>query len=187
MRQHIRQDGTPYHETAQRQREHLHATTAGVNQLIATDLATYLPDELCVKVGIAAKASGLEMRSPLLDHKIAEFAASLPPELKLNGGQPKYILKRLVERMVPDADVWRAKRGFGIPLAEWLRGELREMAQDTLTSSSMQQRGLFDGPAVQQLLREHASGLHDHARKIWRLLMLELWLRRHAGVTYVRG
>ncbi len=141
------------------------------------DLHTYLPDDLMVKVDVASMAHGLETRSPLLDHVLLEWAAGIPAEVKLAGGRTKALLKRAMEPYLPREVIYRKKMGFGVPIDEWLRGELKPLAYDTLLSPSARQRGLFQPDYVRGLLDEHCSGARDHHYRLWALLMLELWFR----------
>jgi asparagine synthase (glutamine-hydrolysing) len=141
------------------------------------DLHTYLPDDLMVKVDVASMAHGLETRSPLLDHMLLEWAAGIPAEVKLAGGRSKALFKRAMEPYLPREVIYRKKMGFGVPIDEWLRAELRPLAYDTLLSPSARQRGLFQPDYVTTLLDEHCSGARDHHYRLWALLMLELWFR----------
>jgi asparagine synthase (glutamine-hydrolysing) len=122
-------------------------------------------------------AHGLEARSPLVDHTFMEFAATLPADYKLRGGTTKYIFKRAVRPLLPPAIIDRPKKGFGVPLDHWFRGELREMAYDVLLGARTLQRGYFRREPVRRLLDEHVAGTHDWADQLWNLLMLELWHR----------
>jgi len=158
--------------------------TAGlslVDRVLATDIVTYLPGDLLAKMDIASMANSLETRSPLLDHEIVQFAASLPTELKLHGGRDqKYLLKKLARRLIPIENVDRPKKGFAIPLAAWLRGELREMAAEALLGPRARGRGYFRPAAVARVWEEHQSGAREHTIPLWTLLMFELWNREFA-------
>jgi asparagine synthase (glutamine-hydrolysing) len=145
--------------------------------MMATDVAHYLPDCLLVKVDVATMAHGLEARSPLLDHKFMEFAASLPSHMKLRDGSKKHIFRQAVGGLLPDAVVNRRKMGFGVPLDHWFRGELKEMAWDLLLASRHAQRGYFRPAVVHRLLDEHANKVANWQDQIYNLLMLELWHR----------
>ncbi len=139
------------------------------------DVASYLPDDLLVKVDIATMANSLEGRSPFLDYRIAEFAARLPLDLKIRGGRSKYLLKRAMERRIPLAILNRKKSGFGVPLARWFRGELRPMTQEVLLSDRAIARGYFQPDAIHRMVDEHVEGRADYAPRLWALLILELW------------
>ena len=141
------------------------------------DIHTYLPDDLMVKVDVASMAHGLESRSPLLDHVFMEWAAGLPESVKLRGGQTKAIFKRAMEPYLPRAVLYRKKMGFGCPVGDWLRTELREMAHDLLLSPAATGRGIFRRAYVERLLAEHMAGSVRHDARLWALLMLELWFR----------
>ena len=156
--------------------------TCLVERMLEVDILTYLPDDLLAKVDIATMAHSLEGRSPLLDHELMEFAASLPPELKLHRGVKKVALREAMRGCVPDAILDAPKRGFQPPLADWLRGDLRELASDLLLDDTARARGFLRVEEVERLLREHAAATHDHAQGIWTLLVFELWHRRFVDV-----
>ncbi len=151
----------------------------GVDRLLAADVAMYLPDDLLVKVDIAAMWCSLEARSPFLDHKLAEFAARLPGDFKLRGRTGKYILKKALAGHLPPSILRRDKRGFAVPLDRWFRGPLHSAAAALLLDRRTQERGLFVPAAVKRLLDEHRSGRANHRSRIWELLMLELWHRTY--------
>jgi asparagine synthase (glutamine-hydrolysing) len=148
-----------------------------VDAALDVDVAHYLPDCLLVKVDIATMAHGLEGRSPLLDHSFMEFAASLPSTMKLRGSSHKYIFKQAVQHLLPPEILNRPKIGFGVPLDQWFRHELRELAYDLLLSRRMRERGYFRAEVVERLLREHANGTRAWQDQLWNLLMLEMWHR----------
>ncbi len=141
------------------------------------DVQYYLPDCLLVKVDIATMAHGLEARSPMLDHEFMEFAASLPSRLKLRDGCSKYILKQAARRLLPAANIDRPKRGFGLPLERWFRGRLGQFAADMLLDGRLAARGYFHPAVVEQLVREHRTGLGRWHNELWTLVMLESWHR----------
>ncbi len=149
-----------------------------VDAAMLVDQHTYLPDDLLVKVDIASMANSLEARSPLLDHKVMEFAATLPENLKLRGATTKYLLKKIAAKLVPPSVIYRKKMGFGVPIAAWFRHELKDFAQATLLSEKAFKRGIVKPAAVTELVRSHVAGERDQAFKIWNLLMLELWFER---------
>jgi asparagine synthase (glutamine-hydrolysing) len=156
-----------------------HANGSGVvDATMMTDQMTYLPNDLLVKVDIASMAVSLEARSPFLDHKVIEFAASLPENIKLRGTETKSLLKRVAAKLVPSEVIYRRKMGFGVPITHWFRGELKNFVRENLLSEKSLNRGLFNGQTVTRLVNEHAAGERDHASKLWTLLMLELWFQK---------
>ncbi|MEW6378185.1 MAG: asparagine synthase (glutamine-hydrolyzing) [bacterium] len=148
-----------------------------LDRTLYLDMHSYLPDDLMVKVDVATMANSLEARSPFLDHKLIEFAASLPINLKLRGLQTKFLLKKAFRGLLPREILYRPKMGFGVPVDQWLRKDLREMAYDLLLDPRCIQRGYFDRKAVRHLLDSHVSGTKDHSYRLWALLVLELWHR----------
>ena len=151
--------------------------TGTLDRMLEVDTLTFLPDDLLAKVDIATMAHSLEGRSPLLDHELMQFAASLPERLKVNGRQKKVALRRAMVGIVPDEILAAPKRGFQPPLADWFRGQLREYAREVLLDPSSRARGYFRPEAVSSLLDEHGAGAADHSQGIWTLLVLELWHR----------
>jgi len=150
-----------------------------LSRILYVDFKTWLHNDILVKVDRMSMACSLEVRAPLLDHKIVEFAASLPPQLKFRGSVSKYLLKRHVADRLPAADVHRPKQGFELPLAAWLRGDLREMAHDLLFSTRAAGRGYVRPEAVKRLWDTHQSCARNQASKIWALMVLELWHRQY--------
>jgi len=148
-----------------------------LDRLLHVDVLSYLPEDLLVKVDIASMAHALEVRCPFLDHEVMEFAASLPPGLKLRGRTTKYFLKRALGGIVPREILVRQKMGFGVPIDRWLRNELYGMAEDLLLDGTAAGRGYFKPSAVRQLLVEHRAGAANHCYRLWNLLWLELWHR----------
>ncbi len=153
-------------------------TLPHLNQILYVDTKTYLPNDILVKVDRMTMASSLEVRSPLLDHKIIEFAASLPPSLKYHRTTSKYLLKRHLQRRLPSSLVHRRKMGFSIPLAQWLRDDLRDSSADLLFSSRAIARGYFELNQLRHLWDQHQRGQRDHSHRLWALMVLELWHRR---------
>ncbi len=148
-----------------------------LDRLLYADTTTYLPGDLLVKADRMSMAHSLEVRSPFLDHHVLELAASLPASFKLRGRTSKWILKRAVRGLVPDEIIGRRKMGFGVPVARWFRGELKDLAFDTLLDGRARGRGYFRPEAVLALLNEHLGGRYDHGHRIWALLVLEMWHR----------
>lgn len=149
-----------------------------VDAALLTDLMTYLPNDLLVKVDIATMAVSLEARSPFLDHHVIEFAASLPEKYKLRGLTTKYLLKRILKQLLPAENLDRRKMGFGVPIGHWFRGKLQPFLRETILSESALKRGLFKPETVKQLVELHARGERDFSHQLWTLLMLELWFQR---------
>jgi len=151
----------------------------GISGLQLLDVQTYLPGDLLLKADIASMASSLELRSPLLDWEVLELGISLPDSLKVNGRRGKEALRRAFAADLPSEVFGRGKTGFGVPLAGWFRGELRDLAGDVLLDDRVRRRGQLRPRAVERLLRDHVAGRADHAHRLWCLLMLELWQRTH--------
>jgi asparagine synthase (glutamine-hydrolysing) len=146
-----------------------------VDIMLDVDQQTYLPDDLLVKMDIATMASSLEARSPLLDHELMQFAASLPADLKVRGRETKVVLRSALRGWVPDVILDAPKRGLRLPLGDWFRGELRGFTRDVLLDRRATGRGYFDEIYVRELLDRHGTGVQDHSQGIWTLLMFELW------------
>ncbi len=149
-----------------------------VDAALLTDTMTYLPNDLLVKMDIASMTVSLEARSPFLDHHLMEFAASLPEKLKLRRLTTKYLLKRVLKRLVPAENLNRSKMGFGVPIGHWFRGAMQPFLRETLLSEKALGRGLFKPEMVRQLIDSHVSVKADHSHRLWTLLMLELWFER---------
>ena len=150
-----------------------------LERMVSVDVATYLPDDLLVKVDIATMAHALEGRSPLLDHHVMEYAARLPARFKLRNGEQKFLLRQLARQRLPSPLVGLPKKGFGVPIDHWFRGELHGFARDVLLGSAAAQRGYYQMPFVRRMLDEHAAGTAQWHAQLWTLLMLELWLQMY--------
>ncbi len=146
------------------------------SRLIYRDMAGYLPGDILVKLDRASMAVSLEGRCPLLDHRVIEFAWRLPLSAKIRDGQGKWILRQVLRRYVPEALFDRPKHGFDVPIADWLRGPLRDWAGDLLSPSRLGREGFVDPAQAQRLWREHQKQTHDHAGALWAILMFEAWL-----------
>lgn len=146
-----------------------------VDSLLQADTRTYLPNDLLVKVDIVSMANSLEARSPFLDHRLMEFAASLPEEYKIHGQVKKYILKKAIGGFIPKENIYRRKMGFGVPIGRWLRGELQDYMRENLLSTRSLSRGYYRPDVVKDMITMHVSGRRDLAFQLWSMLMLELW------------
>jgi asparagine synthase (glutamine-hydrolysing) len=149
-----------------------------VDAMLLTDQMTYLPNDLLVKVDIATMAVSLEARSPFLDHHVIEWAASLPQNLKLRGLTGKYLLKKVLRKLLPSENLDRRKMGFGVPVGHWFRGKMQPFLREVLLSEKALGRGLFKPEAVKQLVELHTRAERDYSAQLWTLLMLELWFNR---------
>jgi asparagine synthase (glutamine-hydrolysing) len=153
-------------------------STDPLDRALYTDVHTYMVDDILTKVDRMSMAVSLEAREPLLDHKLLEFAASVPASLKLRDGRSKYLLRKVIGRRVPAAVVERRKHGFEAPIGEWLRGPLAPLADSLLTDGRLRDRGVFNDREVTRLWTEHRTGRADHRHRLWQLIMLELWFRQ---------
>jgi asparagine synthase (glutamine-hydrolysing) len=143
------------------------------------DLATYLPDDLLVMADRMTMAHSLELRAPFCDHRLLETSLRLAAGVKLRGGRLKAVLKDAFADVLPAELLRRPKRGFMLPLARWLRTDLREAMEDLLASDRVRARGWLVPAAVEALKREHLEGPRSHADRLWSLMILELWMRQH--------
>lgn len=146
------------------------------HRMMLADLVGYLPDDILVKLDRASMGAGLEARAPLLDHRVVEFAWRLPHEMKIRGKVGKWLLRQVLQRYVPRAMVERPKQGFGVPIDEWLRGPLREWAEDLLSERVLKRGGFFSPSVVRDALREHLSGTKNRQHELWAVLMFQAWM-----------
>ena len=147
-------------------------------RLMRVDQKTYLPDAMLTKVDRASMAVSLEVRVPLLDHRVVEYTSTLPDSLKYRNGTGKYLLKRLLARYVPPYLFERPKMGFGVPIDRWFRNELKDLLLDYLSPERIKKEGLFDEALVEKKIEEHLSGRANHQYRLWSLLMWEMWRDR---------
>jgi asparagine synthase (glutamine-hydrolysing) len=154
-------------------------------QMMAFDFETYLPEDCLTKVDRMSMAHSIESRVPLLDHRVVEFAASLPTSMKVAEHRRKHLLKQLAFRLVPREMLDRPKQGFGVPIGHWFRGSLRDVFGDVLGSAGTRQRGYFNQPFIDRVLDEHLTGKRDHALRLWQLLVFELWQRQYVDAAAV--
>ncbi len=146
-----------------------------LDQASYTDIHSYLPDDLLVKMDIASMMNALETRSPFLDHKFMELTSTIPASLKMKHNSKKWILKKALGNLVPDEILNGKKHGFMVPIGDWFRNELHDYAREVLLDKRAIDRGYFKKQAITDLLDEHAKGSVDHGSRIWALLFLELW------------
>ena len=146
-------------------------------QMMCWDMQTYLPDDILVKVDRAAMAYSLETRVPFLDYRIVEFSLATPMHYKIRDGQSKWLLRQLLARHVPRNLFERPKQGFTLPLAEWLRGPLRDWAEDLLTPHALDATGLLNSKMVREMWANHLNRKCNHQRGLWTVLMLQSWLK----------
>ena len=146
-----------------------------VKRMQNLDTRLYLAEDILTKVDRASMAVSLEVRAPFLDPRVAEFAASLPSNYKLRGHKTKYILKKAVDELLPRFVTRRGKKGFGVPVAEWLKFKLRPLARDLLSPERVRRAGVFNPDFVSRLQDEHERGVANHRKLLWTLLMFELW------------
>jgi asparagine synthase (glutamine-hydrolysing) len=138
----------------------------------------YLPDDILYKTDRMSMAHSLEVRPPFLDHRIVEFAAMLPQRLKIRGGTQKFVLRELMRGKLPETVLNRKKTGFDIPTHDWFRGVLRGLLLETVTPEAIAATGIFDGRAIEALIRDHMERRINAGYHLWGLLTLFLWMKR---------
>jgi asparagine synthase (glutamine-hydrolysing) len=148
-----------------------------IDRMTGQDITSYLPDALLAKVDIASMANSLEARAPFLDHRLMEFAASLPADLRLQGSTSKYILKKAMEPFLPAEILYRPKQGFGMPVRDWLRGELQTLVYKVLVREPEGIEHFFRLDFVKHLVDQHVARRANHENRIWVLLIFALWYR----------
>jgi asparagine synthase (glutamine-hydrolysing) len=156
------------------------AINCPVSWMMYVDQLTYLPDDILVKVDRASMAVALEVRVPFLDHRVVELAANLPLGLKLHRGQGKFLLRELLRRYLNPKLVARPKQGFGIPIADWLRGPLRDWAEDLLSPSALAALGMIEPDPIRRIWQSHLQGRGNHQHRLWLILMLQTRFRAAA-------
>lgn len=165
------------YEDARRHAAHAKAASDG-NAILYAYKKLYLAEDILQKVDRASMGASLEARAPFMDHDLVEFVARLPYTLKLRGFTMKHLLKRSMADLLPKGIAARAKKGFGIPVAKWIKGPLKGMTCELLSSERLAQDGIFKPDAVQRLLKEHFEGRVDHRKKLWTLIMFQNWFDR---------
>jgi asparagine synthase (glutamine-hydrolysing) len=150
-----------------------------LNQILYNDLKMYLEGDILFKVDRASMANSLEVRVPFLNRRILDLAMNLPLDLKLNRLTGKYLLKKTMASVLPDEIIYRQKKGFNIPIAHWLAGDLRPLLMDLLSSARIKAQGLFDSSYIETLLQEHFSRKRDHRKLLWTLLSFQLWHQKY--------
>ena len=161
--------------------------TSRIDRMLDVDVNTYLPADLLVKMDIATMAYSVEGRSPFLDHKLMQFAASLPAQLKLQGMTGKRLLKAALRDILPHEILSRPKMGFGVPLMHWFRGDLRELPREVLLGADSRVHAYVRPDAIQRMIDEHQKGAANHSLRLWVLLQLEMWHREVVESPLMRG
>jgi len=154
-------------------------TDERLDKLQYLDMKTYLQDDLLVKADRASMANSLELRVPYLDHELVEFVFSLPSNLRLRNFKTKYILKKTVKKLLPRSIINRKKKGFGMPLAFWIKGELKDLISDVLRGDKIKKEGLFNYEYIENLLQQHVNNKADNRKKLWTLFMFGLWAQEY--------
>jgi asparagine synthase (glutamine-hydrolysing) len=149
-----------------------------VSQYQYLDTRQYLPADILTKVDRMSMANSLEVRSPLLDHTLVEYMATLPVSLKLRNNVSKYIFRKFCSQLLPPSVLSKPKQGFALPKDRWFRQELHTAAEAVLLDTRTLTRGYFRKPTMQRLLQHHTTGRRDYSDWIWCLLVLEMWFRR---------
>jgi len=146
--------------------------------MMLTDLKTYLPDDILVKVDRATMSVALEGREPFLDHKILEWTSHLPSEYKYRNGVSKYILRKILYKYIPKELIDRPKQGFGVPIYEWFKRDLRKLYQEYLDQDRIKREGIFNHKEVKRLLDDYLGDRGVNHNKLWFLLVFEMWRER---------
>ncbi|MCK6409581.1 MAG: asparagine synthase C-terminal domain-containing protein, partial [Thauera sp.] len=145
------------------------------------DLKTYLVGDINTKVDRASMAHSLEVREPLMDHKLVEWLATLPSGLKIQGNEGKYLFKKAMEPHLPNDVLYRPKMGFAVPLERWFRGPLKQRVRDAVLGHTLAATGIFERSYLEHLVDAHQSGARDYSAPLWTLLMFEAFIRNTAG------
>ncbi len=163
-----------------------HAGAANTDDPLALiqylDLKTYLVGDINTKVDRASMAHSLEVREPLMDHKLVEWLATLPSGLKIQGNEGKYLFKKAMEPFLPDEVLYRPKMGFAVPLARWFRGPLKQRVRDAVLGETLAATGIFNRDYLEHLVEAHQSGARDYSSPLWTLLMFEAFVRNNGSM-----
>jgi asparagine synthase (glutamine-hydrolysing) len=152
-----------------------------LSKILYTDMKTYLPGGILVKVDRMSMANSLEVRAPLLDKEMLEFAATVPSSMKFKSGEKKHILKEAFKPMLPDGILYRKKMGFSVPLASWFRHEIKDIAQQHLLEQAHGLKSIFNHGYIKTLWDEHQSKYADHSSLLWSMLMFEMWWVKYSS------
>ena len=167
---------------------HEHASRAGTDDPLSLiqyiDMQTYLVGDINTKVDRASMAHALETREPLMDHKLVEWVASLNSNVKVRGGESKWLLKKSMEPHLPNDVMYRPKMGFAVPLVRWFRGPLRQRVREALLDGELGKTGLFERKYLEHLVDAHASGRRDYSSPLWSLLMFDAFLRKNGSASF---
>jgi asparagine synthase (glutamine-hydrolysing) len=155
--------------------------------ILLTDMETYLPDDELRKADRLSMWHSLEVRVPFLDHKLVEFVATIPSQLKLKGWEKKHILIKSLEGILPNSILHRRKQGFSIPLGAWLRGPLRELVRTNLSGKALRDHGLFNLQAIERMLDDHDRGVRNYETQLWALMIFVIWHRAYMKVSGSRA
>ncbi|MCR8924119.1 asparagine synthase (glutamine-hydrolyzing) [Dasania sp. GY-MA-18] len=156
-------------------------------KILYTDIKTYLTGDILVKVDRMSMANSLEVRAPILDHKVIELAAQMPAQLKYNNGEKKYALKKTFAKLLPKEILYRKKMGFSVPLAEWLRDEIKDIAEQKLLNKDSGLSQFFKVEAINSLWQQHQNKQRDYSSELWSMLMFELWWQRYMNNEHTNG
>ncbi len=166
------------------------APKKALNRMLYADMKIWLPDDLLLKADKMTMANSLELRVPFLDHKLVEFAATLPVNLKLRGSTGKYLLREAMKNVLPQKILQRSKKGFPVPTESWLRGQLKEFVHDTLLAKDAACRDYMDSRVIEKIVQEHEEGTANRRQEIWTLIIFEVWhglfIDRHANASPAR-
>jgi len=154
-------------------------TFKGINRDLYLDLKTYLVDDILVKVDRMSMATSLEARVPLLDHKMVEFAFSLPPSYKLKGNTTKWFFKKAMEGILPGEIIHRTKEGFSIPIKNWLKNELRDLMHEYLSEKRIRENGFFNFNYIKKMMEDHLQNRQNHSHRLWTLILFHIWWERY--------